>query len=55
MFGPAGAHLAGRCARRIGVEIDLRRVFIAYRAPYRYIVYELQERGCELVELGFES
>ncbi len=40
---------------QIGVEIDLRRVFIAYRAPYRYIVYELQERGCELVELGFES
>lgn len=39
---------------QVGIEIDMHRIFIAYRAPYRYTVHGLQDRGCELVEIGFE-
>lgn len=35
---------------QVGIEVDLGRVFIAYRYPFRYIVHEMQERECVLVE-----
>ena len=48
-------HEARPALDQIGVEVDLRRVFIAYRHPFRYVVRELQERACELFEQGFSS
>ncbi|MCK6590641.1 MAG: DUF2169 domain-containing protein [Polyangiaceae bacterium] len=35
---------------QIGIEADERRVFIAYRCPFRYIVVPLQARECHLLE-----
>lgn len=35
---------------QIGIEADERRVFIAYRCPFRYIVVPLQVRECHLLE-----
>jgi hypothetical protein len=34
---------------QIGIEADVRRVFLAYRYPFRYRLIPLQKRGCELV------
>jgi hypothetical protein len=33
---------------QIGIEADEGRVFVAYRYPFRYVVYPLQRRHCEL-------
>lgn len=33
---------------QLGIEVDKSRVFIAYRYPFRYILYPLQRRSCEL-------
>jgi hypothetical protein len=35
---------------QIGIEPDERRVFIAYRCPFRYLVIPLQLRECHLLE-----
>ncbi|NVB37692.1 DUF2169 domain-containing protein [Pseudenhygromyxa sp. WMMC2535] len=35
---------------QVGFEVEARRVFIAYRFPFRYVLHELQERSCELFE-----
>lgn len=35
---------------QVAVEVDIQRVFVAYRYPFRYIVHDLQERQCELLE-----
>lgn len=35
---------------QVGIEVDLGRVFIAYRYPFRYVIHEMQERECVLVE-----
>jgi hypothetical protein len=33
---------------QIGVEVDQRRAFITYRHPFRYVLYERQQRKAEL-------
>jgi hypothetical protein len=33
---------------QIGIEADESRVFVAYRYPFRYVIYPLQRRRCEL-------
>ncbi len=33
---------------QIGIEADKKRAFIAYRHPFRYVLYPLQKRSCEL-------
>jgi hypothetical protein len=33
---------------QIGVEPDRDRVFVSYRYPFRYVLYPLQKRSCEL-------
>jgi len=33
---------------QIGIEADRGRVFVAYRYPFRYVIYPLQKRYCEL-------
>lgn len=33
---------------QLGIEVDMRRAFIAYRYPFRYVLYPLQRRRCEL-------
>lgn len=35
---------------QVGIEPDARRVFIAYRYPFRYRLIPLQRRTCELAE-----
>jgi hypothetical protein len=40
---------------QVGIEVDESRAFIAYRAPFRYVVHELQARSCELTEQEFQS
>lgn len=36
---------------QIGIEPDRDRVFISYRYPFRYVIYPLQKRSCELLDL----
>jgi hypothetical protein len=33
---------------QVGIEVEKRRVFVAYRYPFRYVLYPLQRRSCEL-------
>jgi hypothetical protein len=33
---------------QLGIEVDKMRAFIAYRYPFRYVMYPLQRRSCEL-------
>jgi hypothetical protein len=33
---------------QIGVEADKRRIFLAYRYPFRYVLHPMQKRSCEL-------
>lgn len=33
---------------QVGIEVEKQRVFVAYRYPFRYIIYPLQKRSCEL-------
>ncbi len=33
---------------QIGIEADKGRAFVTYRYPFRYVLYPLQERSCEL-------
>ena len=33
---------------QLGIESERRRIFITYRYPFRYVMYRLQKRGCEL-------
>jgi hypothetical protein len=33
---------------QVGIEVDKGRAFLAYRYPFRYVIYPLQERWCEL-------
>jgi hypothetical protein len=33
---------------QIGIEADAGRVFVAYRYPFRYVIYPLQRRSCEM-------
>jgi hypothetical protein len=33
----------------IGIEVDRRRVFLAWRQPFRYVFYPQQKRSCELL------
>jgi hypothetical protein len=33
---------------QIGIEADLNRVVVAYRYPFRYVIYPMQRRSCEL-------
>jgi hypothetical protein len=50
-FG-AGAYELPFSMDQIGIEVDEERVFIAYRSPFRYVIRELEERQCELMERG---
>jgi hypothetical protein len=34
---------------QLGIEVDRRRAFIAYRYPFRYVLYPLQKRSCALL------
>jgi hypothetical protein len=34
---------------QIGIEVDKRRVFVSYRYPFRYVLYEGQQRQSELL------
>jgi hypothetical protein len=34
---------------QVGIEVDARRAFIGYRYPFRYVMYPLQKRSCELL------
>ncbi len=33
---------------QVGLEIDKQRIFVTYRYPFRYVLYPLQRRSCEL-------
>ncbi|AKT37998.1 DUF2169 family type VI secretion system accessory protein [Chondromyces crocatus] len=46
------AHEMPLAIDQVGIEVDARRVFIAYRYPFRYVIQPLQARRCELVELS---
>ncbi len=35
---------------QLGIEADVRRVFITWRYPFRYVLLPLQKRSCVLVE-----
>ena len=35
---------------QLGIECDLRRAFITWRYPFRYVLRPLEKRACELVE-----
>lgn len=35
---------------QIGIEADVRRVFVSYRYPFRYVIHALQPRTCELFD-----
>jgi hypothetical protein len=37
---------------QIGIELDKKRVFITYRYPFRYILYQRQQRKAELLLAG---
>ena len=34
---------------QLGLEPDRNRIFVTYRYPFRYVMYPLQKRSCELV------
>jgi len=36
---------------QIGFEVNQRRVFISYRYPFRYVMYPMQKRSCEVFSL----
>lgn len=40
---------------QLGIEVDQRRVFITYRYPFRYIMYPLQKRSCEVFLMNADS
>ncbi|HOM29963.1 MAG TPA: DUF2169 domain-containing protein [Deltaproteobacteria bacterium] len=46
-----GAHEAMRepAVAQVGVEVDLERVFLTYRYPFRYVFTPHEKRSCELV------
>jgi hypothetical protein len=34
---------------QVGIESEYNRFFLTYRYPFRYVMYPLQKRSCELL------